>query len=265
MSLPEISRRCLSCGAAVRAGARFCPQCGRQMEAGPGDRAEGKPADESRPRGGAGAGLAEWGGAVRPESGGRVADAADVPSVLDSESAREWVPPAKEFAAFVGSSEGGAVGSPEDRAAESSEDGALRRRVGPPAGGFPPETRGAPAELRETREAAVEVPPAEARNVEAPAVEVPASEGRDFEAPAVETPAAAGGAGFAAGASGEEARGRVARVREGTRARVGKMKDEALVVLEEAPDDSGLRFVLTAAALFLLFIIILVLSTTVLR
>src|SRR5437588_409257 len=29
--LPEISRRCMSCGAAVRAGARFCPQCGEAM------------------------------------------------------------------------------------------------------------------------------------------------------------------------------------------------------------------------------------------
>ncbi|HYH85115.1 MAG TPA: zinc ribbon domain-containing protein, partial [Pyrinomonadaceae bacterium] len=28
---PEISRRCLKCGAAVRAGARFCPQCGQEF------------------------------------------------------------------------------------------------------------------------------------------------------------------------------------------------------------------------------------------
>src|ERR1043165_9143460 len=33
MSLPEISRRCLSCGAAVRAGARFCPHCGQPVNA----------------------------------------------------------------------------------------------------------------------------------------------------------------------------------------------------------------------------------------
>ncbi|MDQ5839193.1 MAG: zinc ribbon domain-containing protein, partial [Acidobacteriota bacterium] len=33
MSLPEISRRCLSCGAAVRAGARFCPHCGQPANA----------------------------------------------------------------------------------------------------------------------------------------------------------------------------------------------------------------------------------------
>src|SRR5205085_8813334 len=62
-----------------------------------------------------------------------------------------------------------------------------------------------------------------------------------------------------------EPRGRVARVREGTRARVGRMREEAIVVLEETPDDSGLRFVLAAAALFILFLVLLFLSTTVLR
>src|SRR5687768_18544411 len=34
MSQPEISRRCLSCGASVRALARFCPQCGATMKEG---------------------------------------------------------------------------------------------------------------------------------------------------------------------------------------------------------------------------------------
>ncbi|MDT5296458.1 MAG: hypothetical protein QOJ76_3338, partial [Acidobacteriota bacterium] len=59
--------------------------------------------------------------------------------------------------------------------------------------------------------------------------------------------------------------GRVARVREGTRVRVERMRDEALVALEETPDDSGLRFVVAAAALFLVFLVILFLSTTILR
>jgi len=34
MSLPEISRRCVSCGAAVRSNARFCPQCGKSVPEG---------------------------------------------------------------------------------------------------------------------------------------------------------------------------------------------------------------------------------------
>jgi hypothetical protein len=220
MSLPEISRRCLSCGAAVRSGARFCPQCGQMMEAGPGAGAEGAQTGESQPRGGAA--FAEWDGAARPESAGRVPDAADVQAILDSEPEREWAPPTKEFSVFVGSSEDGAVSSPEDGA-----------------------------------------PSVEARDVEVPVVELPASERRDVEVPAVETPDV--GVDAAAGASADEARGRVARVREGARERVGRMKDEARVVLEEAPDDSGLRFVLTAAALFVVFLVILLLSTTVLR
>jgi hypothetical protein len=60
-------------------------------------------------------------------------------------------------------------------------------------------------------------------------------------------------------------RGRVARVREGTKARVGRMREEAIVVLEETPDDAGLRFVVAAVALFVLFLVLLFLSTTVLR
>jgi hypothetical protein len=43
------------------------------------------------------------------------------------------------------------------------------------------------------------------------------------------------------------------------------MRDEAIVVLEEAPDDPGLRFVLAAAALFVVFLVLLFLSTTLLR
>jgi hypothetical protein len=67
-----------------------------------------------------------------------------------------------------------------------------------------------------------------------------------------------------AGRAGD-VRGRVARVREGTRARVGRMREEAIVVLEETPDDSGLRFVLAAAALFVGTLVLLFLSTTILR
>ena len=54
-------------------------------------------------------------------------------------------------------------------------------------------------------------------------------------------------------------------MRENTRARVGRIREEALVVLEEAPDDSGMRFVLLAVAAFVLFVVVLFLSTKVLR
>lgn len=35
MSEPEIARRCIKCGAAVRGRARFCPQCGQAMSEAP--------------------------------------------------------------------------------------------------------------------------------------------------------------------------------------------------------------------------------------
>ncbi|HKG15658.1 MAG TPA: hypothetical protein VKB12_20225, partial [Pyrinomonadaceae bacterium] len=76
----------------------------------------------------------------------------------------------------------------------------------------------------------------------------------------------------AASEASEDRRGRVARVREGTRARVEntrarveRVKGEALVALEETPDDSGLRFVAVAVVLFVLFVLFLLLSVTVLR
>ena len=72
-------------------------------------------------------------------------------------------------------------------------------------------------------------------------------------------------AGGAAEAADVERRGRVARVREVTRERVGRMRDEALVALEETPDDAGLRFVVVAVALFLLSALLLFLSVAVLR
>jgi hypothetical protein len=217
--LPEISRRCRSCGAAVRAGARFCPQCGQVM----GD--EPPAATQAAP------------------------ETHEAESPAEAAPARDWVPPTKEFAVFAQSFDGVRQG-----AGESSP---------------PPESAARP----QPEQAAG--PPAEPLRATTPhvAVETPRAEET--------TPAFTGGGpdGVGAGAEAEarreaeaealagasDARGRVARVREGTRARVGRMRDEAIVVLEETPDDSGLRFVVAAAALFVVFVVLLFLSTTVLR
>jgi hypothetical protein len=203
MSLPEISRRCLSCGAAARAGSRFCQQCGKALgaEAAPGapeeDKAEA-PRASVRPTG-------EWS-----------------PQEQVTPPAEDWAPPTKEFAAFEQS---------------------------PGVNAAPP----APAEQMQMPVAAAPVDVEAAP--EASVLSAPASP----EGPALETEEA-GGAGRAG-----DLRGRVARVREGTKARVGRMREEAIVVLEETPDDSGPRFVLAAAALFVLFLVLLFLSTTILR
>ena len=177
MSLPEISRRCLTCGAAVRAGSRFCQQCGKPLKA-----EDAPPTAEE----------------VKAE-----------PPRVEPAPQEMAAPPTKEFTAF------------EQLKAPRAE----------------PVATGAP----ESREVPERVAPVAGEVFEADAGE------------AVE-------AGRAA-----ELKNRVARVREGTKARVGRMREEAIVVLEETPDDSGLRFVLAAAALFVFVVVLLFLSTTVLR
>ncbi|MCA1620987.1 MAG: zinc-ribbon domain-containing protein [Acidobacteria bacterium] len=188
--LPEISRRCRSCGAAVRAGARFCPQCGAVM--------------------------------------GEEPSAAAAPETREVEPARDRTPPTGKFTAFAQSLEGEGAPAPESGARPEAAPAVEPRRDGdaPPRDGTP-------------------------SYVAAVASHADADEGDGVDATA------------ASGAPG--ARGRVARVRDGTRARVGRMREEAIVVLEETPDDSGLRFVVAAAALFAVFVILLFLSTTVLR
>lgn len=106
-------------------------------------------------------------------------------------------------------------------------------------------------------------------------------DGFDAGAAAVDEPSARGAGGLTgAGVMGEGltqadavTKGRAgveskrrragAVVKENIMPRVGRMRDEALVVLEETPDDAGLRFVVIAAALFLLFLLFLFLSTTI--
>jgi hypothetical protein len=231
---PEISRRCRSCGAAVRAGARFCPQCGVlvEAEAAQASNDAGARSDAARSvvDGDEGAARAESGTRERAESIPRGPAESGVAETRGAEthetaSPREWTPPTKEFSAFVDALEvGGAREGLEARDGSAAEaQGAFAQK--PPGG----DAGAAPSHV------------------------------------AVDVPRVAADAGAAEEVASAETRGRGARMREGARARVGKMREEALVVLEETPDDSGLRFVIAAAALFLVFLFILFLSTTVLR
>jgi cobalamin biosynthesis Mg chelatase CobN len=61
--------------------------------------------------------------------------------------------------------------------------------------------------------------------------------------------------------SGPSRLSRAAAVTEGLRPRVERVREVSIVVLEEASEDSGLRFVLIAVALFLLFLLFLFLHT----
>jgi hypothetical protein len=217
--LPEISRRCLSCGAAVRAGARFCPHCGHPVGA------EGGPSS------------AQSAGAPEQHAGGRAE--ADAPVTRDAGATRAPAPTTRDV--YVPTREGEAAAGP------TATEG--RAGVGPTAAG-----RGAGGGLSGRGDGLLSEGGA------------PADAGGGG-ARAGDASAVAGGEAIAdaAAAAEVERRGRVARVREATRERAARVRDEALVALEETPDDSGLRFVVAAVALFLLFAFLLLLSLTVLR
>jgi hypothetical protein len=232
MSLPEISRRCVSCGAAVRAGARFCPQCGKAV-----------PDDGAR-------GVA--GGAPPEEPAAREQDAGPPGGAA---------PPTKDVyaAASEGEPQTGRAADVSIRGPEPpSREAKSLRPGGDGARGSIPDT----GELRAAAGAGDAARQGEsARQVDA------GGAGVQYASAALPTQGET-----AEGAAAEERRGRVARVREeartrveSTRARVERVRDDALVALEEAPDDSGMRFVFVAVFLFALFLLFLLLSVTVLR
>ena len=233
MSLPEISRRCVSCGAAVRAGARFCPQCGKTV---PDGAAQGAAA------------------AATPEDA--------TPATRDAELPRAPAPPTREvYAAAQESETPPTAARPSEvstQSPESNAPGAGSSVLGAESNALGSESAvrgdGARAGVPETGEWRADADASEAASPYAAA----ASSLRQ--------------AGPEDGAASEERRGRVARVREearvrveNTRARVERVKDDALVALEESPDDSGLRFVLVTVFIFALFVFFLLLSVTVLR
>jgi hypothetical protein len=225
MSLPEISRRCVSCGAAVRAGARFCQQCGKSV---PDDAA--------------------------------LVDAAVVPPVepetpeRNAEPPLDAAPPTGEVYAAASESE-----SPTNRAADASmsktEPAALEAessvRSGDGARGGATDT----GEWRAASETGVGVAGVPYAPAAPPQQSAFQQQGQPADDAAVEE---------RRGPGARVREGTRARV-ENTRARVERVRDDARVALEETPDDSGLRFVLVTAFLFALFLLFLFLSVTVLR
>jgi hypothetical protein len=212
MSLPEISRRCLSCGAAVRAGARFCQQCGKAV----GDENSSAVAQAAE-------------GVGQSSNGDDISNAneASAPTTRDAEAPREWVAPTREFSAFVEKLE---FDNPRGETASSAA----------------------------SDEASASAPVMDARDDVAKTTPIT----RPAETVAVDNAAvAANDASVAA----EDGRSRVAQVREGTRVRAERIRNDARVALAVTADDAGLRFVVVAVAVFVLFLFFLFLSTTVLR
>jgi hypothetical protein len=213
MSQPEISRRCLSCGASVRAGARFCPQCGAAMKEGAhAEAVEGRSADAP-------------GGGPEPQA----PSPREVASAFESwkEDARRTPPP---------------LASPGGGGLEGLEAGAPPQR---------------PAVEEPARRADVSRGPAGVSSASSSFASAARREGLDEGIAGPNVAAASDGGG--AEASRRRRAGAV--VKENIMPRVERMREEALVVLEEVPDDAGLRFVAAAVVLFLLFLLLLFLST----
>jgi hypothetical protein len=212
--LPEISHRCLACGASARPGARFCPQCGRLIEgeaegagtkAGP-DVEEATLRDEAATTGGEEAPLQDvW---RRWEESVRGAGAAGQPSGGDGARAESSAPPPK-------------------------------RPVPPKEPVAPREPEVAPREPDVTREA---------------------RGGGGVAAGAAESSTAAAARPPLARPRTTEKGRRAAAVKESLRPRVERVRDVSRGVFEGAAEDSGLRFVIIAVALFLLFLLFLLLN-----
>jgi cobalamin biosynthesis Mg chelatase CobN len=229
MSLPEISRRCLSCGAAVRAGARFCPQCGKPV----GD--AGLPADTvARP--------AESGASNNGDAAGGPNESAG-PTTRDAEASREWTVPTREFSTFV-----------EDLGFDKREEKEAARAAS---------DEKAPG--AKTTEAVFD--PAKTTPMTRPAENAAANNVTHTATDSAATGGVANAAGVdvAAGVAAADERSRGARVREDARARAERVRERARVAFDDAPEDASARFVVAAAVLFLVFLVFLFLSLKVLR
>jgi cobalamin biosynthesis Mg chelatase CobN len=233
MPLPEISRRCLSCGAAVRAGARFCPQCGKPV----GD--AGLPADPvARSAEGGASNNGDAAGAGGPsESAG--------PTTRDADVSREWVTPTREFSAFV-----------EDLGFDKREEKEAARAASDEKA---PEAKTTEAGFDPAKTTPMTRP---TENVAADSVTRAATDGAATGGVAN---AASGDVAAGASAAAADDRSRVARVREDARARAERVRERARVAFDDSPEDASARFVVAAVVLFLVFLVFLFLSLKVLR
>ncbi len=215
--LPEISRRCLACGASVRAGGRFCQQCGAKLGDAPGDAAD------------AGARAVETGASAEAAAG------------LEPALMETW----RETDEGVGAKGATGASKPE------TPSGIFRR---PPARAATPatnEVEAAPPEIGKHEIGEHEIVKPESF--------VPAS-----SPPPVNTAADVAAASPAVGAAGVALKGRrAAAVKESLRPRVERVRDASMGVIEEASEDTGLRFVIISVGLFLLFLFLLLLNSVI--
>ena len=207
MSQPEISRRCPACGAAVRAGARFCPQCGQLMGE------EGEQKSESAK-------------AEEPVAAPPVDKTAAGEEIRLEDSWRQW--------------EESVVGQAELKAEEGKADGEPMPEAGAELNAPAPELSA----------------PAPPTTPDAPR-EPEGSQTTGIDNTGAKT---VGGAAPLTRPLTETGRRRAAVVKDTVRTHSTRVRERSLVMLEEATENSGVRFVVIALALFLVFLFFLYLN-----
>jgi hypothetical protein len=253
---PEIARRCQTCGAAVRGTARFCPQCGQTMA----DERDAA-AIPAQPR--AKSALVDQAEHVANSLSGRLAarapDAAAPADAGDDVLSLDEGPVANARV-----EESSATTSDQEPVAPWRVEEPLAPMNAPAIENAPTANDGARASVETSRtdERGAQYVERGAQSVstqDARADSAPSAEGARAESARV---AGAESAGDVRGAG--RVRRRAAAVGAGlggsVRPRVEKLRDASVVVFDEAAEDPGMRFVVIAALLFVVALLILLFS-----
>jgi hypothetical protein len=243
MTEPEIARRCQTCGAAVRGAARFCPQCGRQMSDGRGAAATQAPA--------------------RSQSRAKSALVDQAEHVANSLSGRlmarepEATAPADEGEDVLSLGAGPEATTHVEEIIQAAEPPAPSHAEGPVKWASAPAVESAPT-TEDGARAPVETSAAGERGAQpAPTRDAPA-DSAPMTGEARQSESARDGRG--AGRVRRRAAAVGAGLGESVRPRVEKLRDASVVVFDEAAEDPGMRFVVIAALLFVVALLILLFS-----
>ena len=250
---PEIARRCQTCGAAVRGTARFCPQCGQLMAEEGGGASAQKARAQPTPR--TKSALVDQAERVANSLSGRLAPREPVAEAR-ADADGDVLSLGDEPAANTGVDEIANVAGPAPLAGAD--------HVAEPVAAARADEAGAGGPVAESARATVDGARADAGRSVARERGAPPVEPQD--APAEPAPLA----GDARAESADDARG-AGRVRRATaaagaglgesvRPRVGKLREASVVVFAEAAEDPGMRFVVIAALLFVVALLILLFS-----
>jgi hypothetical protein len=248
---PEIARRCQTCGAAVRGTARFCPQCGQTM-------ADERDADAAAlpAQPWAKSALVDQAEHVANSLSGRLA-AREVEATAPADAVEDVLSLDAGPVATARVEESFATTHDQEPVAPGRAEGPVARVSEPAIENTPTADDGAHASvetLRADERGAQPVSTQDARDDSGPI-----TEGARAESARVAGEESAGD-GRGAGRVRRRAAAAGAGLGGSVRPRVEKLRDASVVVFDEAAEDPGMRFVVIAALLFVVALLILLFS-----